>query len=51
MKIISGRFLENKEVTVEIDGRQIKRKVRYSCSDGLYIVYQNKKYFEYEFSL
>lgn len=31
--------------------KQIKRKVRYSRSDGLYIIYQNKRYFEYEFSV
>lgn len=43
--------MENKEVTVEIEGKQINRKVRYNRNDGLYIIYQNKKYFEYEFSL
>lgn len=48
MKHISGNFLEGENVTVEIDGKQITRKVKYNRSDGLYIVYQNRKYFEYE---
>ena len=48
MKIIKGRFLEGEKITVEIDGKQIERKVKYNRMDGLYIVYQNKKYFEYE---
>ena len=49
MKVIGGYFLENQSVTVEIDGKQIERKVRYNRVDGLYIVYKNRKYFEYEF--
>ena len=48
MKYISGNFLEGKSVTVEIDGKQITRKVKYNRADGLYIIYQNRKYFEYE---
>ena len=48
MKYISGNFLEDKSVTVEIDGKQITRKVKYNRADGLYIIYQNRKYFEYE---
>lgn len=48
MKYISGNFLENQLVTVEIDGKKITRKVRYSRVDGLYIIYNNLKYFEYE---
>lgn len=51
MKIIKGHFLEKQSVTVKIEGREIKRKVRYNKSDGLYIVYQNRKYFEYEFEI
>ena len=49
MKVISGNFTENNKVTVEIDGKYITRTVRYNSDCGLYIVYQNKKYFEYEF--
>lgn len=48
MKFISGKFLENEEVTVEINGKIITRKVRYNRADGLYIMYKNMKYFEYE---
>ena len=48
MKYISGNFLEGKSVTVEIDEKQITRKVKYNRADGLYIIYQNRKYFEYE---
>lgn len=51
MKIIKGHFLEKQSVTVKIEGREIERKVRYNKSDGLYIVYQNRKYFEYEFEI
>lgn len=49
MKVIDGYFLENQSVTIEIDGKQVERKVRYNRADGLYIVYKNRKYFEYEF--
>ena len=48
MKYISGNFLENQQVTVEIDGKIITRKVRYNRADGLYIMYKKRKYFEYE---
>ena len=48
MKFISGKFLENQYVTVEIDGEIITRKVRYNHADGLYIMYKNYKYFEFE---
>lgn len=48
MKKIKGRFLEGESVTVEIAGRPVERKVRYNRTDGLYIVYKNTKYFEYE---
>lgn len=33
------------------NGKQYRRVVRYSKSDGLYIVIANKKYFEYEMEL
>lgn len=48
MKFIKGDMIEGGKVTVEIDGKQIERVVRYNHMDGLYIMYQNKKYFEYE---
>lgn len=47
-KLIKGNFYENELITVEIDGKQIDRKVRYNHMDGLYIMYQNRKCFEYE---
>ena len=48
MEIVKGRFLEGEKVIVKIDGKQIERKVKYNRMDGLYIIYQNRKYFEYE---
>ena len=48
MEYLNGDFFQGQVVTVRIDGKEIERKVRYNNSDGLYIVYQNKKYFEYE---
>ena len=48
MKKIKGEFFEGQTVTVEIDGQPVERKVRYNRPDGLYIVYKNRKYFEYE---
>ena len=48
MKLLNGRFLEGEKITVEIDGKQIERKVKYNRMDGLYIIYKNRKYFEYE---
>lgn len=48
MKKIAGEFFEGQTVTVEIDGRPVERKVRFNRTDGLYIVYKNTKYFEYE---
>lgn len=48
MKLIKGNFYENERIIIEIDGKQIERKVRYNQVDGLYIMYKNKKYFEYE---
>lgn len=49
MEIVKGRFLEGEKVTVKIEGVEITRKVKYNRADGLYIIYQNRKYFEYEF--
>lgn len=48
MEYVRGDFFQGQVVTVRIDGKEIERKVRYNHSDGLYIVYQNRKYFEYE---
>ena len=50
MEYVKGDFFQGQKVTVRIDGKEIERKVRYNNSDGLYIVYQNRKYFEYECS-
>ena len=48
MKLVRGRFFEGETVTVKIDRKLIERKVRYNRADGLYIVYQNMKYFKNE---
>lgn len=48
MKFIKGDMIEGGKVTIEINGKQIERIVRYNHMDGLYIVYKNCKYFEYE---
>ena len=48
MEIVKGRFLEGEKVTVKIDGIEVTRKVKYNRTDGLYIIYKNRKYFEYE---
>ena len=50
MEYVKGDFFQGQMVTVRIDGKEIERKARYNNSDGLYIVYQNRKYFEYECS-
>ena len=47
-KLIKGGFCENEKIIIEIEGKQVERKVRYNRMDGLYIVYNNRKYFEYE---
>lgn len=39
---------QGKKVTVKIDGIEVTWKVKYNCVDGLYIIYKNRKYFEYE---
>lgn len=49
MKIIEGLFFKGDFVTVEIKGIKIKRKVKYNRLDGLYILFNNMMYFEYEF--
>ena len=49
IKFIEGEIIEGGRITIEINGKQINRVVRYNRMDGLYIVYKNCKYFEYEF--
>ena len=39
---------EGHQCTVELDGKAYNRIVRFNCRDGLYIVINNYKYFEYE---
>lgn len=51
VKYISGNFAEGQEVTLSINGTEVTRKVRWNKADGLYIVYKNRKYFEYETQL
>lgn len=48
IKFIKGNMVEGGKVTIEIGGKQINRVVRYNRMDGLYIIYKNNKYFEYE---
>ena len=50
MKIVRGRFLEGETLTIKVNGQLVERKVRYNKSDGLYFIYKNKKYFDYEFT-
>ena len=47
--IVNGYFIKGQSVTVLIDGKQVTRKVHQNSTDGLYILYNNMKYFEYEF--
>lgn len=39
---------EGQQCTVQIGDKIYKRVVRYNTTDGLYIVINNLKYFEYE---
>ena len=48
VKYISGDFFEGQIVTLSINGTEITRKVKNNKMDGLYIVYKNRKYFQYE---
>ena len=47
--VVSGYFVKGQTVTVIINGEQISRKVHWNSTDGLYIMYNGMKYFEYEF--
>ena len=46
MKLIDGKFLEGERVRVHIGNKEAVRVVRYNNADGLYIMFQNCKYFE-----
>lgn len=49
-EIIDGEFLEGQFVTVRIDGKEFRRKVRYSTKWGdLIITIYNNEYAKYEF--
>lgn len=48
IKVIGGYFHEGEKVKLDIDGKIIERVVKYNKTDGLYIIYKNGKYFEYE---
>lgn len=39
---------EGQQCTVQIGDKIYKRVARFNCRDGLYIVINNYKYFEYE---
>lgn len=43
MKLVSGEWKWDEEVLINVDGKTIKRKVRYDILNGLYIVYKNEK--------
>lgn len=50
MKIVDGNFYEGETVTVSVNGKTVRRKVRYSREAGdLYVVVDNRPYFLYEF--
>ena len=50
MKILQGNFYEGETVTVYVNGKTVKRKVRYSPMAGdLYVLVDNRYYFLYEF--
>ena len=42
------KWIEGQQVTVKLEDSVFKRVVRFNCRDGLYIVINNYKYFEYE---
>ena len=48
MILLSGNFYEGETITVNIYGNVVSRKVKYNNKDGLYIMYKNRKQFEYE---
>lgn len=44
IKLISGSFSYGETVIVEVDGKQMKRKVNYGTLCGLYITIKGEKY-------
>lgn len=48
-QLIAGEFAEGQEVTVIIQDRQITATVERNEADGLYIVHDGFKYFDFEF--
>lgn len=44
-------FRENKRALFQIGGKIYSRVVRYRRECGLYVTVNNKRYFEYEFTL
>ena len=49
-EIIAGRFAEGERVTVNIDGNEVTRVVKYSgIAEDLYVTFKNAKYFACEF--
>lgn len=50
LEIIYGKFIEGEKVIVNVDNNVITRRVYYSSETGdLYILFNNNKYFYYEF--
>lgn len=45
---ILSPFYEGEKARIILQGKEYRRRVRYNRMDGLYIVIQGRKYFEYE---
>lgn len=43
LKLVKGEFSYGNTVEIELDGKIIKRKVRYGSLDGLYVVIDGEK--------
>lgn len=43
IKYIKGSLTYGDTVVLEVDGKQIKRKVHYTSYDGLYVVIKNER--------
>lgn len=43
MKILKGTFLYNHKVWLEVNGKEITRKVKYTTADGCYVVINNER--------
>lgn len=44
VKYVSGSLTYGHTVTLEVDGKQIKRRIYYTRYDGLYVVINNERY-------